>query len=161
MKNRIEDVFLELIKNSKKSDRDIAKKLGLSQPTITRIRKKLEKNVIKTYTLIPTFPEIGINLVSFNFGRCESSKKQMETCLKLLKETYPQIALAASGEGMGKNCLVIAFHNIYKDYVDFITNIRTKCKSVKAFHESFLVSIPKDNFLDFSSPVKELIKRKK
>ncbi len=160
MKKRVKDVFIELVKNSKKSDRDIAKTLNLSQPTITRIRKKLEKNVIKTYTVMPAFPEIGINLVSFNFGRCETSKKHMETCLKLLKETYPEIAFAASGEGMGKNCLIIAFHKIYKDYIDFIANIRTKCKGVKAFHESFLVPISKDHFLDFTTPIKELMKGK-
>ena len=33
----------ELLKNSKRSDRDLAKSLGVSQPTLTRMRKRLEK----------------------------------------------------------------------------------------------------------------------
>jgi len=33
----------ELLKNSKRSDRDLAKILKVSQPTITRTRHKLEK----------------------------------------------------------------------------------------------------------------------
>jgi DNA-binding Lrp family transcriptional regulator len=55
MKRRELEVFFELIKNSKKSDRDIAKKLNISQPTVTRVRKKLERTVIKAYTLVPSF----------------------------------------------------------------------------------------------------------
>ena len=33
----------ELMRNSRRSDRDIAKAIGVSQPTISRIIKKLEK----------------------------------------------------------------------------------------------------------------------
>jgi len=34
----------ELLKNSKQSDRELAKTLKVSQPTITRLRHKLEKS---------------------------------------------------------------------------------------------------------------------
>jgi len=36
-------LLFELIKNSKRSDRDLAKILDISQPTVTRLRKVLEK----------------------------------------------------------------------------------------------------------------------
>ena len=161
MKKRIQNVFLELIKNSKKSDRDTAKKLKISQPTVTRIRKKLEKNAIKTYTAIPILPEIGINLISFNFGRCDSPKKDMNICLKKLTKANTKITFTASGEGMGKNCLIVAFHKDYRDYVDFLTGIREQCKGVKVVLESFLSPTSKNHFLDFSTPITNLVKGKK
>ena len=44
MKKRMMSLLLELLKDSKRSDRELAKILGVSQPTITRLRHKLEKN---------------------------------------------------------------------------------------------------------------------
>ena len=44
----------ELIKNSHRSDRELAKAIGSSQPTTTRLRNKLEKEgYIREYTIIP------------------------------------------------------------------------------------------------------------
>jgi DNA-binding Lrp family transcriptional regulator len=45
----------EMLKDSKRSDREIAKSLGVSQPTVTRTRAQLEKEYIETYTVIPDF----------------------------------------------------------------------------------------------------------
>ena len=43
----------ELIRNSRRSDRELAKVIGASQPTITRTRRKLEKEgYIKEYTIL-------------------------------------------------------------------------------------------------------------
>ncbi len=46
-------ILYELMKNSKVSDRQLAKKIGVSQPTIIRRRSRLEKEVINGYTAIP------------------------------------------------------------------------------------------------------------
>ena len=37
-------LLIELLRNSKESDRKLAKKLGVSQPTITRVRGKIERD---------------------------------------------------------------------------------------------------------------------
>ena len=56
------DLISELAKNAKKSDRDIAKKLNISQPTVTRMRKKLEDNrYILEYTAVLDFKKLGLN----------------------------------------------------------------------------------------------------
>jgi len=156
----MQNVFLELIKNSKKSDRDIAKKLKISQPTVTRIRKKLEKNTIKMYTTIPVLPEIGINLISFNFARCDNPKMDVETCLKQIVKTNPQVLFITSGEGMGKTCLIVALHTDYRNYVNFLTTTRAQCKGIKAHFDSFVAPTTREHVLDFSSPVTHLIKKK-
>jgi DNA-binding Lrp family transcriptional regulator len=40
----------EMLKNSRRSDRDLAKVLGVSQPTVTRTKQRLKKEYIRTYT---------------------------------------------------------------------------------------------------------------
>ena len=48
-------LLFELMKNSHRSDRQLAKALGVSQPTVTRRRAILEKDYIEGYTVIPKF----------------------------------------------------------------------------------------------------------
>ena len=160
MKKRVRDVFVEIMKNSRKSDRDIAKKLEISQPTVTRIRRKLEKDAIKDYTAIPVFPEIGIDLISFNFGRCDNPKKDVELCLKQMAKANPKTLFISAGEGMRKNCLVVALHNDYRDYVDFITSMRLKCSGMRTDFDSFIVPTTRDHVLNFATPVLHLLKEK-
>lgn len=58
----------ELIRNSKQSDRDLAKILNVSQPTITRTRHKLEENkMIQDYTIIPDFRKMGFEILALTF----------------------------------------------------------------------------------------------
>jgi DNA-binding Lrp family transcriptional regulator len=161
MKKRMQEILVEILKDSRKSDRDIAKKLGISQPTVTRIRKKLERSVIKVYTAIPIFPEIGVEMLSFNFGKCSNPKKDTEFCLKQMTKTNPKILFISSGEGMGKNCLIVAIHKDYRDYVEFINNIRLQCKGIRDAFESFLAPTTREHVLDFANPVTNLIKEKK
>jgi Lrp/AsnC family transcriptional regulator for asnA, asnC and gidA len=58
-------VISELMKNSRRSDRELAKTLGISQPTVSRLIGRLEKEgVIKEYTMIPDFCKLGFNLMA-------------------------------------------------------------------------------------------------
>ena len=41
--NRMTKILHELIRNSSRSDHEIAKVVGVSQPTVTRLRNQLEK----------------------------------------------------------------------------------------------------------------------
>ncbi len=55
----------ELMKNSRRSDRELAKTIGISQPTVTRVRQKLEKEgVIKEYTTVPDFSKLGFGIMA-------------------------------------------------------------------------------------------------
>jgi len=47
------ELLFELMKNSCRSDRTLVKVLKSSQPTITRKRAKLEKELIEGYTAVP------------------------------------------------------------------------------------------------------------
>jgi len=43
MKKRMRSLLLELLKDSKRSDRELARVLGVSQPTVSRMRSRLVK----------------------------------------------------------------------------------------------------------------------
>jgi len=63
MEKKMTSLLLELLKDSKRSDREIAKVLGVSQPTITRMRQRLVKEgAIKEFTVIPDFVRMGFCL---------------------------------------------------------------------------------------------------
>ena len=57
----------EMLKDSKRSDMEIAKSLGVSQPTVTRTRAQLEKEYIETCTIIPGFVKLGYQILAFAF----------------------------------------------------------------------------------------------
>ena len=60
-------ILFELMKDSHRSDRQLAKSLGVSQPTVTRRRAMLEENFIEGYTVIPKFGQIGFEIAAFTF----------------------------------------------------------------------------------------------
>jgi len=116
-------LLFELIKNSKRSDREIAKIIGVSQPTITRMRQKLEKKAIVEYTVIPDWGELGFEIIAFTFIRASRQRgltdKAREWAMK-----NPNIVFAGGGEGMGMDGAVISFHRNFSDFSDFITNLK-------------------------------------
>lgn len=84
-KARLKDVELrlisELMKNSRRSDRELSKQMRVSQPTVTRLRNKLEKEgYIKEYTMIPDWQKIGYQLMAFTLVKLKGSSndKDME-----------------------------------------------------------------------------------
>jgi DNA-binding Lrp family transcriptional regulator len=71
-------IMWELIKDSRKSDMQLAKIIGVSQPTVTRKRTNLEKGFIEGYAAIPNFDKIGFKIVAFTFvkSRLKYATKQ-------------------------------------------------------------------------------------
>jgi DNA-binding Lrp family transcriptional regulator len=61
----------ELMKNSRRSDRELGKVLGISQPTVSRMIKKLEKEgVIKEYNMMPDFAKLGYERQRISLPSC-------------------------------------------------------------------------------------------
>src|SRR5208283_2079407 len=80
-------ILFELMKDSHRSDRQLAKSLGVSQPTVTRRRAILEENYIEGYTVVPKFGQIGFELAAFTFLKSklkfEVDEKKSEALKKM------------------------------------------------------------------------------
>jgi len=119
-------LLFELMKNSHRSDRQLAKALGVSQPTVTRRRVMLEKNYIEGYTIIPKFGQIGFEIAAFTFLKSKLRQKtdeEKDEALKQMKEWYinqPNVALVQEGRGMGWDAICISLHQSFSDYAKFI-----------------------------------------
>ena len=140
----------ELVKNSKRSDRDLAKLIGVSQPTLTRMRKRLERdNYILDYTAIPNMTKLGFEIVAFTFLNIERFDPQTGELDSALGERAhkwvshnSKIIFAAGGEGLhGNNCMMVSVHRDFTDFSDFISDFRTQWAARVRVMDSFLVSL--------------------
>jgi len=119
-------LLFELMKDSHRSDRRLAKALGVSQPTVTRRRATLEENFIEGYTVIPKFGKIGFEIAAFTFLKSKLKQKtgqEKEECLKKMKEWYmkqPNVVLVLDGRGMGWDAVCLSFHESFSDFAEFI-----------------------------------------
>jgi len=118
-------LLFELMKNSHRSDRQLAKALGVSQPTVTRRRAMLEKNYIEGYTIIPKFGQIGFELAAFTFLKSKLKQKidkDKDESLNKLKEWYmnqPNVIAVQDGRGMGWDAICISLHQSFSDFAKF------------------------------------------
>jgi DNA-binding Lrp family transcriptional regulator len=114
----------ELMKNSRRSDRELARTIGISQPTVTRLRRQLEKKgVIKEYTMIPDFRMLGYQLMgATRLGINEPySKERFEeirkATLEMERNNPNAFLLGVNGFSQNANRLFITFYENYSDYV--------------------------------------------
>jgi len=134
----------EMLKNSKKSDRELAGILGVSQPTVSRTRARIEKEYIKTYTIIPDFEMLGYQIMAFTFAKTKTSPGTLEELSRKSKSwlaKHPNVIFAAGGEGLGKDLLLVSFHKKYASYTEFTQSLASELGDYLDDTESFLVSV--------------------
>ena len=115
----------ELMKNSRRSDRDLSEALSVSQPTVTRTRTKLEKEgLIREYTIIPDFQKLGYHIVALTFAKFHNqpSPEILRKAKAVAQEKLGEIEEAVvieRGIGLDSNGVVISFHKDYSSYTKF------------------------------------------
>jgi len=141
MKKKMLNLLLELLKDSKRSDREIAKILGVSQPTITRTRQRLVKEgAIKGFTVIPDFVKLGYEIMAIIFFKLKVAKASIEKAMKMTTER-PNIIFASEAEGMGKNGVIISLHKSYTDYSKFLSDLRIEGGDDLQDYDAVLISL--------------------
>jgi DNA-binding Lrp family transcriptional regulator len=141
----------ELMKNSRRSDRELAKAVGVSQPTVSRMIKKLEKEgLVKEYTMLPDFHKLGYELfaVTFiKFGRMyttEDVERTKNELARSFKDAPLEIVLVERGTGLGYHGIFISFHKNYTSYMEMREWIRRLISIDLSDVQSFLVSLADD-----------------
>jgi DNA-binding Lrp family transcriptional regulator len=119
-------LLFELMKDSHRSDRQLAKALGVSQPTVTRRRAILEENYIEGYTIIPKFGKVGFEIAAFTFLKSKLKQKtgqEKNETLKKLEKWYmnqPNVLLVLDGRGMGWDAVCVSLHKSFSEFAEFI-----------------------------------------
>lgn len=139
----------ELMKNSRRSDRELAKAVGVSQPTISRMIRRLEKQgVIREYTMVPDFAKIGYGLLTVTLvkHREDVGREQLEEGAKRGLERAdagesPEMVMVESGMGLGYDAVIIAYEKDYAAFTRLLDRIRTFHHLQKAEMQAFIIDL--------------------
>ncbi len=133
---RLKDIDLkilaELMSNSKISDRKLARTIGVSQPTVTRRRVNLEREVIDAYTAIPKWSKLGFELMALTFikGRDRLIKpEEVEKSVRVSEAWFSReanVVFAASGSGIGWQGVIISYHKDFSTLASLERRMRVE-----------------------------------
>ncbi len=141
-------LIAELMKNSRRSDRELAKAIGVSQPTVSRIIKSLEKEgYIQEHATIPDFRKLGYEIMALTFiklakaATSEDIKKARRIATEALRKGPFEIAMLERGTGLGYDGVAISYHKDYSSYVKLIDWFKQFTFLEIATLESFLINL--------------------
>jgi len=163
-------LIAELMKNCRRSDRELAKAIGVSQPTVSRTLAKLEKDgVLREYTVIPDFNKLGYHICALTFANFETPT-DLHAMSKLIEEygsrlaEIPQAVMIERGLGEEANGVVISFHEDYSGYAEFRRWMKQFSSSSKFALHSFIMNLDDKvhyRYFTFSTLAKHLLEMNK
>jgi len=139
-------ILFGLMKNSKTSDRQLAKRIGVSQPTVTRRRARLEKELIDGYTAVPKWEKIGYEILAITLIKAMgifTSKEYADIRNQGLEWLHkqPNIIIGGACEGMGMNSFIISLHKSYSDHSEFMLKLRLERGTSLTIFKPFLLTL--------------------
>lgn len=158
----------ELMKNSRRSDRELARAIGVSQPTVGRMIRKLEKEgVVNEYTMIPDFRKLGYGLCALIFLKLkkefhpEGIERAREATRERLSQTPSVILLVERGMGLGRDAVIVCLYKDYASYVEHKNLIRDLPFLESSDVDSFLIDLNDEvhyRYLTFASVAQDLLR---
>jgi DNA-binding Lrp family transcriptional regulator len=141
-------LLFELIKGARRSDRELARITGVSQPTITRTRTRLEKEgFIKEYTIIPDLKKMGYELLAFTFLSFTEDRPDLFDKAKEWTGKQPCVIFANNGEGLGMNSIMMSLHTNYASYTKLISRLRQDWQPNLTGEQSFIISLDRTDLM--------------
>ena len=126
-KEKMNALLNELLIDSSRSDRELGKIIGVSQPTVSRTKKMLVDNgLIQGFSAIPNFYRIGYELMALTLVKIKanlSSKDERQKGHEIVKEWMNKqnnVIFCSYCRGLESDAFMISFHPNYKDFDDFI-----------------------------------------
>jgi DNA-binding Lrp family transcriptional regulator len=161
----------ELMKNSRRSDRELASVIGVSQPTVSRMIGKLQKEgVIREYTMIPDFNKLGFRILALTFVKLrktlseEELEKAREITKRKINESAFAIVMLERGLGLGYDGVIMAFYRDYSEHLEHRKVLQQYPFLDLNGMESFLISLDDKihyRLLTLSALVKNELETKK
>ncbi|MCK4808345.1 MAG: Lrp/AsnC family transcriptional regulator [Candidatus Aenigmarchaeota archaeon] len=144
LKKKEKDVLLKLVENGRKTDKQIAKELNTTQPTVTRIRQKLEReNYILKYYASPAFKKIGMNIIVITIMQWTdySKAEELKNFIKDIKANNNVICFARGNGLSGRTAFFVSAHKDMKSYEDFVVDIKSRWSKYIREIDQFISSI--------------------
>jgi len=102
-------ILKELLKNPKGSDRQVATKARVSQPTVTRTRARLiAQGIIQSYEIIPDLAKLGFEIIAFSLVKGGTNIEEV-------REDQSIIWSLDTTQGI----FYVSVHKDFKDFMDF------------------------------------------
>jgi DNA-binding Lrp family transcriptional regulator len=140
-------LLFELMKGAKTTDRKIAKTLGVSQPTVTRRRALLEKELIDGYTVVPKWSKIGYEILAvtlvkspFKFGSNEERQSTYGKAMEWLAK-QPNVIMGSGCRGMGMTGIMISLHKSYAELDEFLISHRRQLGDILEDVQTVIVNL--------------------
>jgi DNA-binding Lrp family transcriptional regulator len=142
-KGKLMSLLLEYLKDSNISDRQIAKVLGVSQPTVSRMRSRLlEEGLVRHFSAIPDFAKMGYEIMAFSFVKFNMGQvMEVEEKAKEWAQSHPEIIFSSRAEGMGMDAITVSLHKNYAEYKIFIMENKKKWGKFMAEVHYILVDV--------------------
>jgi len=136
----------ELIRGSRKSDRELARLLDVSQPTVFRNRERLEREGFIEYTGVPNLQKLGIEIIAMTFGNWKHEQYPDTRAREAehFAEKHPNLIFLSSGRGLDSDRVAISVHKDYSDYVKLLREIKSDWGEFMDITGSFLISVSTD-----------------
>ena len=140
-------ILFELMKNARISDRKLAKLLGTSQPTVSRKRAFLEKELLEGYTAVPKWEKLGYEIFALTFFKIKSVVATKERYSAVRKKgldwlmSQPNVIMAGSCRGMGMDAFTLSLHQSYSDYDEWCRKLRLELGDLLDDFQSVLVNL--------------------
>lgn len=140
---RMKQLLHELIKDSHRSDHQLAKVTSMSQPTVTRLRSQLEKEgYIREYTVIPDVTKMNYQIMAIF---CIKYKAHLKDKVKNMTNDaalkHPSTVFASRAQGMGKNAISISLFKNYAEYAKYVETLAGRWDNIVEEWSSMLVDL--------------------
>jgi len=146
LKENEERLLFELLKGARRSDRELAKAIGVSQPTVSRTRTKLEKmGLVKEYTIIPDLRKIGYELLVFTLMSFSEDRPELFEKAREWIKKQPSVIFANNGIGEGMNSMMLSLHKNYADYTTLISELKRDWEPNLTKTQSFIIALDKSD----------------
>ncbi len=135
-------LLFELIKCSRRSDKELSKVIGCTRATIYRRRKELEKEgLIREYTVIPDLAKMGYEICAFIFLSWREHPNEDELAVgREWLASVPNILFCSAGEGLATN-IVVSLHRNFADFSSFIDFLRRSSQPKLGDLQFFIVPL--------------------
>jgi DNA-binding Lrp family transcriptional regulator len=164
------EILSGLLENARTSDRELARKIGVSQPTVTRRRGRLENELIDGYTAVPKWKELGYEILAitlaktaFYLGSAEMRKNIVKTAKKWL-DKQPNVIFCAMGRGLGSTGVIFSVHKDYAHLDEFLSNHRQQLGNIVGDVQTIIVNLTGERVyrpLHFKHLAKEFPEKKR